>query len=369
MTDDLGTLHTALVERLDTDEAIREAFAAHPRHRFIPDMIWPDALGLPLYRTTAPDRWAHLVYGGDAVTVQANDGGSGPRNEPSSSSSAPQVMADMITAAGIEEGMRVLEIGTGTGWNAAVLYSLVGEKGSVTSVEIDPGVAALARERLTGTGVTVWTAAAPPEGEVFDAVIATCAVTRVPDPWSAALADGGSLVVPWSPHPAAHSTPVAALTKRDGRLRGPLVRDAAFMRDRTQRVEGLPFPGLGRPPKPTGTFPVGSVELIGSGMMPQLLLMVPGVRMGTGVRPFQDGHGRIVWMGAGDAWAYVWPDCSVTGEKDRTLSRDLADAYQSLADAGFPALDSFSLEIGPHRDSYRVECARVGEHWDHPVEL
>ena len=140
------------------------------------------------------------------------------------------------------------------------------------------------------------------------------------------------------------------------------------MRDRTQRAEGLPFPGLGRPPEPAGTFPIGSVELIGSGMMTQLLLMMPGIRMGTGVRPFRGGHGRIVWMGAGAAWAYVWPDGSVTGEEGQALSRGLADAYQGLLEAGLPALGAFSLEVGPERGSYEVECAPTGRRWSHPVD-
>lgn len=362
MTGGLETLHAALVKRLDTDETIRAAFAVHPRHRFIPDVVWPDALGLPLHRASDPGRWARPVYDSDAVTTQANDGGSGPRNEPSSSSSAPQVMADMIATAKIDEGMRVLEIGTGTGWNAAILSSLVGEKGAVTSVEIDPGVAALARERLSGTGVTVRTADVPPTREVFDAFIATCATTRIRESWSGALAEGGSLVLPWSPTPAAHSTPIVALTKADGRLAGPFVREAAFIRDRGQRAGDLPFPGLGRPPTPAGTLPVGSVDLIGSGMMTPLLLMMPGGR------PFQGGHGRIVWMGAGESWAYVWSDGSVTGEGERALGVELADAYRRLSGAGLPGLSAFSLEVGSDQGSYKVECALIGRHWNHPVD-
>ena len=366
VTADLAALHSALVERLDTRDAIRAAFAAHPRHRFIPDMVWPDATGLPLYRTTHPDRWTRLVYGTDAVTTQANDGGPGPRNEPSSSSSAPQVMADMIAAAGVDEGTRVLEIGTGTGWNAAILASLVGEKGAVTSIEIDPGVAALARERLTGTGVTVRTAAEPPAGEVHDAVIATCAATRIPGGWLAA-AEGGTLVLPWSPHPAAHSTPIVSLAADGGRASGLFVREAAFMRDRGQRPGDLAFPGLGQPPSPAPDFPVGSVELVDSGMMTQLTLMLPGVRVGVGVRPFRGGHGRIVWTGAGSSWAYVWPDGTVTGGGDRALGDDLADAYRQLREAGLPALDAFTLDVDPGRGSYRVACAKAGRHWNHTV--
>ncbi|MCP3015056.1 protein-L-isoaspartate(D-aspartate) O-methyltransferase [Nocardiopsis dassonvillei] len=366
---DLDALHSALVDRIDTPEPVREAFAAHPRHRFIPDMVWPDATGLPLYRTADPDRWTRLVYGIDAVTTQANDGGSGPRNEPSSSSSAPQVMADMMVAAGVGAGMRVLEIGTGTGWNAAILSQLVGGKGSVTSIEIDPAVAALARERLTGTGVIVRTAAGPPAGEVYDAVIATCAATRIPEGWFAATDQGASLVLPWSPHPAAHSTPITALMVDGKRAAGAFVREAAFMRDRTQRSGDLPFPGLGQPRTPLDPFPVGSVELIGSGMMTQLMLMLPGVRLGTGSRPFQGEPGRIVWLGAGSAWAYLWPDGTVTGGGNRSLSVELADAYRRLQDAGLPALGAFTLEAGPERVSYRVTCASIDQCWEHPVAL
>lgn len=367
MTEDLDSLHTALVERLDTTPAIRDAFAAHPRHRFIPDMVWPDATGLPLYRSTDPGRWTRLVYSADAVTIQANDGGPGPRNEPSSSSSAPQVMADMIAAAGVDEGMRVLEIGTGTGWNAAILSTLVGTKGAVTSVEIDPGVAALARERLTGTGVTVRTVSAPPDGEVYDAVIATCAVTRIPPSWTAALRKGGALVLPWSPHPAAHSTPIAVLRHRGGSVSGRFVREGAFMRDRTQRPGDLPFPGLGRRPVPLEPLPVGSVELIGSGMMTPLLLMLPGMRLGTGMRPFHGRPGRIVWMGAGQAWAYLWPDGTVTGGGDRALGEELAESYRMLREAGLPGVEHFALEAGPDRGSYRVVCEVFDGYWEHAV--
>lgn len=366
---DLDALHTALVERLDTGDAVRAAFAAHPRHRFIPDMIWPDATGLPLFRSSDPERWARLVYGSDAVTTQANDGGGGPRNEPSSSSSAPQVMADMIGAAGIREGMRVLEIGSGTGWNAAILAALVGEKGAVTSVEIDPGVAALARERLGGSGVDVRTAAAPPAGEVYDAVIATCAVTQIPAAWLAAAEEGAPCVLPWSPDSGAHSTPIVVLRRHGPISAGPFVREGAFMRDRTQRPGALPFPGLGRPPTRTADFPVGSVELIGSGMMTQLMLMLPEVRLGTGVRPFQGQHGRIVWMGAGESWAYIWPDGTVTCGGDRPLRDALAHAYQQLQDAGFPSLTAFTLHIDPERASYQVTCPVMGRLWNHHVLL
>ena len=86
----MDDLHSRLVARLDTSETVRAAFADHPRHRFIPDLVWPDIQGSPLIRSADPERWAAYVYAGDPVVTQANDGGSGAINHPSSSSSAPK---------------------------------------------------------------------------------------------------------------------------------------------------------------------------------------------------------------------------------------------------------------------------------------
>ncbi|MFL1427338.1 MULTISPECIES: protein-L-isoaspartate O-methyltransferase family protein [unclassified Nocardiopsis] len=361
-------MHRRLVAGLETSDAIRAAFADHPRHRFIPDMIWPSATGLPLYRTADPERWARIVYTQDAVTIQANDGGAGPRNEPSSSSSAPQLMADMIAAARVEPGMRVLEIGTGSGWNAAVLASLVGPTGQVTTVEIDPGVAARARARLEGSGVRVATGALPPPGSgTFDAVIATCAVSRVPPEWLARVGPGAVVVTPWAASSDWQRTPVAALVKgEEGRASGPFVCDAMFMHDRTQRVPDGDFPGLGHRPEATSVLPFTSAHVVEHNVLTPLMLMLPGVRVGLGLRPFNGGHGRIVYLGASDgSWAYLWPDGSVTGGGTLPLAERLGDAHRRLSEAGLPGLAEFSLEVGPPGEAYRVRAGSLGT-WEHP---
>jgi protein-L-isoaspartate(D-aspartate) O-methyltransferase len=98
-------------------------------------------------------------------------------------------------------GARVLEIGAGTGYNAALLAHLVGASGTVTSVELDPDAAADARRalRVAGSPVAVvvgdghggWPAAAP-----FDALVATASVDAIPLAWHEQLVPGGVLVVP-----------------------------------------------------------------------------------------------------------------------------------------------------------------------------
>ncbi|MDQ2709050.1 MAG: methyltransferase domain-containing protein [Actinomycetota bacterium] len=100
-----------------------------------------------------------------------------------------------------QPGMRVLEIGTGTGWNAALLAELVGPH-NVTTIEVDPAVAEAARQRLTaarfadvtlitGDGLLGWPPAAP-----YRRVLATVGVDAVPYQWIEQVSAGGRLVLP-----------------------------------------------------------------------------------------------------------------------------------------------------------------------------
>ncbi|SHK19370.1 Protein-L-isoaspartate O-methyltransferase [Nocardiopsis flavescens] len=362
---DLDRAHALLTERLDTTDEIRAAFSSHPRHGYIPDVIWPDAVGDALDRAEDPERWAARVYTDDYVTTQADDGGTGPVNIPTSSSSAPQLMADMLRAAEIEPGMRVLEIGTGTGWNAAILSTLVGPTGSVTSVEIDPGVAAHARERLAGTGVKVVTGTDPGGPEVFDALIATCAVQRLPLAWVERVGDGARLVVPWAPYPEGGPTPVAAL-RRTGpaTAAGPLVRDASFMRDRGQRGARRRFPGNGEEATDRTTFPEGSRDLLRNDRLTRLVLTCPELYIAVGGRPWKDGTAPVVAVGEGGDWAHILPDGSATCNGTRALTT-LTEAYTTLDDAGWPGLDTFTLEADAESGAHTLR-SRLGT-WEHPA--
>ncbi|MBB6172198.1 protein-L-isoaspartate O-methyltransferase [Nocardiopsis mwathae] len=362
--DALYARHTNLVAELDTTEEIRTAFNAHPRHHFIPDLIWPTAMGPPVSRDANPDAWAETVYRDDAVTTQTE--GTGSVNVPTSSSSAPQVMADMIRAAGVRPGMRVLEVGTGTGWNAAILAELVGTGGSVTTVEVDPGVADAARHRLAGTGVRVVTGTRPPGTGEFDAVLVTCAVTRIPDAWALSAAPGGVMVLPWAPAPHAETTPIAALSIDGHRWSGAFIREGSFMRCRDQPRRVGRFPGIQATPQASGVFPATSEELLESDLMTPLMLTLPGLRFGVGMRPFNGDPRTIVYVGAPDgSWAYVWPDATVTMGGPTPVAERLDAAYRQLTGSG-ARLEEFQLEAGTGAASYRVVLDGVGS-WDYPV--
>ncbi|HYZ36342.1 MAG TPA: methyltransferase domain-containing protein, partial [Pseudonocardiaceae bacterium] len=118
--------------------------------------------------------------------------------------SQPRVMAVMLEQLQVHEGQRVLEIGTGTGYNAALLADLVGETGQVTTVDIDNDLVEQARRHLAAahvTGVNVvcadgaggWSAGAP-----YDRIMLTVGAWDVAPAWVNQLTTDGRLVLPLS---------------------------------------------------------------------------------------------------------------------------------------------------------------------------
>ncbi|MEV7617571.1 methyltransferase, FxLD system [Streptomyces sp. NPDC089799] len=160
-------------------EAVAAAFTAVPRHRFGPDTTMEQAYDL------------HSVL---PVKKDAN-------GLPLSVISAPHLQAVMLEQAGIEPGMRVLEIGSG-GYNAAVIQELVGADGEVITLDIDRDVIDRARQYLDDTGYDqVKTMAADAETALadlgtFDRIVATVTTWDIPPSWIGALGEKGRLVTP-----------------------------------------------------------------------------------------------------------------------------------------------------------------------------
>src|SRR5918996_317193 len=113
--------------------AVRQAFLEVPREIFIPDVA--KLLGVA------------AVYRDEAYPTKTD-----PRGDAVSSSSQPGIMASMLEELRVFPGHRVLEVGAGTGYNAALLSVLVGPKGRVTSLELDPEVATGARRSVRAAG-------------------------------------------------------------------------------------------------------------------------------------------------------------------------------------------------------------------------
>ena len=181
------------------------------------------------------------------MCTQVDDGSpAGPEGRgrlATSSVSRSDIVALMLDAARVEPGMRVLEIGTGTGYTAALLAHQLGAR-NVTSIEIDPDLAARARTALTTTGdgdgdvrvITGDGARGYPPAAPFDRVLSTVAAPRVPYSWVAQTQPGGLVLTPWGS--AYDPAGLLSLTVRpDGTATGGLVNTTiSFMELREQRI-------------------------------------------------------------------------------------------------------------------------------------
>lgn len=160
-----------LVRRGITDPLVLQAMAVLPRHAFVPDRVRPSAY----------DDCALGIWEGQTI-------------------SQPYIVATMTQALRLAPGNRVLEVGTGSGYQTAVLAEIVD---LVDTIEILPGLAERARhawehcgcaERIRvriGDGHAGW-----PEHAPYDAIVVTCAPQTLPLALVHQMAPLGRLVIP-----------------------------------------------------------------------------------------------------------------------------------------------------------------------------
>lgn len=181
---------------------VAEAFLSIPREQFLPELARARGLG--------------SVYADEAIVTKRDGWG-----RPISSSSQPAMMAAMLERLNLARGQRVLEIGAGTGYNAALLSRLVGEEGAVVSLDVDPGLAARAGEALAQAGCRVSVLVGDARQELppgpFDRIIVTANAAAIPRIWLLSLREGGLLEVPLQ-LPGLASQLIAVLRRQDQRL-------------------------------------------------------------------------------------------------------------------------------------------------------
>lgn len=175
------TLREQLVETLERhgilrDAAVKSAVLSVPRHRFIPDVRLEEA------------------YDDRALATMERDG------FVISSISQPAMIVQMLQLLQVAPGQSILEIGTGTGYNAALLATLTGPAGRVVTVDIEPDLVAAAQSRFATLGFTNVVARHASELAAlqpsFDRIIATARSQDLDPQWWHLLADGGRMVVP-----------------------------------------------------------------------------------------------------------------------------------------------------------------------------
>ncbi|MET9499013.1 methyltransferase domain-containing protein [Streptomyces sp. NPDC006552] len=209
----------------DADARWREAFERVPRHLFVPYYFLGGPGGYERLWCEHPDperrrRWLRGVYADRPLATRLRDG------ELVSSSSQPSLMARMLADLDVRDGDRVLEIGAGTGYNAALLAHRLGDA-RVTTVDLDPEITESARAHLAAAGyrpavVTGDGARGCAERGPYDRIIATCALRSVPGAWLEQCRPGARIVAPLS-------TGLLALRVRDAAYaEGRFLRTPAY---------------------------------------------------------------------------------------------------------------------------------------------
>ncbi|GAB3119267.1 methyltransferase domain-containing protein [Streptomyces calidiresistens] len=355
-------LASALIDTGALTPAWVPVYDAVPRHLFVPDVIWPGRAGMNrpsrrVIRSEEPEVWWEAVHRDVPLTTQWDDGthtGQGKGRVPSCSNSMPTMVFTMLAALEPLDGHRVLEIGTGTGWNAALLSARLGS-GNVVTVEVDEEIAVEARRRLhaaghtpttvVGDGAEGYTTEAP-----YDRVIATCSVGRVPPAWLCQSRPGGVIVAPWGPTYGGEAV-VRLTVPGDGSASGHFVGSSAFMRLRDQR-RNLPPPDAfpGSPEEGERSTTALSPEDVGD----WLHMFVIGVRV-------PDLFCRVEWTGAGTyrLWLYDTgatsravigyegpaPAYPVVQYGPRRLWDELESAWRWWDARGRPGFDRFGLTV------------------------
>jgi protein-L-isoaspartate(D-aspartate) O-methyltransferase len=337
--------------------ALIAAFRATPRHAFL-DRIFQFA--------RKQERWREiivrdpgldelrLVYADRALVTKLGSPGSGLPMVPISSSSQPSLMAQMLEDLKLGPDLRVLEIGAGTGYNAALIAHVVGP-GLVTSIDVDKDVLSEAWDhlrRFPERHVTVRHAdgrAGFAEAAPYDRIMVTAATDDLAEPWIEQLALRGLLLAPLAFAPGlAFIVRGAAI---DGVFHGRLTRAAYFM---PLRTEGETGPG-----EPSPTLPPGELRALRapwSGWFDKRKLRINwlGFSQSLAFFAYLRGlavHYRVVDRGVAcygassdDNLCWFGPqEWQVNGERGRELGCSL---WRAFLDAGGPWPTEYKLLAG-----------------------
>lgn len=339
-------------------ERVRSALRAAPRHWFVPQVglaIDHDQNERVIDRTVDLDGWLAAVYADICIVTQVNDGVTGIVIDPdryTSSASAPSTVSDLLEWLDPEPGHRVLEVGTGTGFTAALLSHLVGAE-NLTSVEVDPAVAGQAAASLAAAGLRPYLVVGDgadgyPDRAPFDRVHVTCGIRKVPYAWVRQSKPGAVIVLPYQAG-IGHGHGLRLVVGSDGTATGRFPGFASYMLMRSQRpvddhTDQAPYQRL------TTGFDARTI-----------IDAPPGARLamsaitGLRTRDLEDDDDHVLWVfdqAESARWAMTRrrpgaDEHPVYQFGDRPVFQEIVDAYAQWEKWGEPGRDRFGMTVTP----------------------
>lgn len=296
-----------------------EAVSSTPRHLLVPRW-WERVPDSPVeaWRLVAPGIGSaeHLAAAYSDSTLVTRAGArhadharsdDEAQGKPTSSSTLPGLVVSMLGRLDVRAGHRVLDVGTGTGYSAALLAHRIGDS-AVTSVDVDPYLVSAARKRLERFGrrprLVETDATERLPGAEYDRIVATVSVRPIPSSWVWALRPGGRLVTTI----AGTALMIVADMHADGVARGTVQPDAAtFMAARNgtdyapalHDVFAAAREGAGEDARPAA----GPLPNLWEDWSLRWLFELDSPGVETRATTFPDGSRRL-WLLAGDgSWA------------------------------------------------------------------
>jgi protein-L-isoaspartate(D-aspartate) O-methyltransferase len=341
----MGAIGSAGVER---------AFRTVPRHRLLETFYHraSDGTVTTIRNDPSHPRRDHLalIYADDALATRRAAG------LPVSSTSQPSLMARMLEFLGLADGMRILEVGAGTGYNAALMAEIVGGQRLVVTVDVLEDVVDQTRRLLAAAGYPQIQVLlrdgfdGVPEQAPFDRIMATVGCSDLSPNWAAQLADDGAMLVPLE-HGSGH--PLVLVRKDGDALRGRMVLRTGFIPVRGPlHIDDLWAAGV-RVTDPAETVHEPDPEPRFSARRPEEpmqpaddetdFVFYLGLR---DRRACSAGPGGPTLSDGPDGWATLAPD-GIQWWGNESLARELDGCYREWDARGRPALEDYQVTFVP----------------------
>lgn len=327
----------------------QDAVRAVPRHELVP---------VRYERTPGTDQWSgtntaddlDLVYSNKALLVLP---------DALSSTSMPSLMTRMLEPLDLHDGHDVLEIGAGTGYNAALLSHRLGDQ-HVFAVDIEPTLIQVARERLARIGyrptlVTADGACGLPEHAPYDRIIATCSVPRIPWAWVEQTRERGLILADLKPAQLAGNLVLLHRTADGAEGRFDRTYGGFMAMRRDGETYSTPRPPRGRRDRTTARTRTSTLDVTRPWEHPVLWFLAhfhlpPGIDFGLSGND-TSGPPTTTFLSAADSsWCEIdepRPDGTrhIWEAGPRDLWRIIEETHATWRTMGLPGWERFGLTV------------------------